>query len=58
MQVPQSQLPSWGHWYLLRMDVASRMLGGDTQMPLLWTLGLNVSAANMSVHIDIKWLLE
>ena len=42
----------------MRMDVASRMLGGDTQMPLLWTLGLNVSAANMSVHIDIKWLLE
>ena len=57
-QVPQSQLPSWELWYLLRMGVASRMLGGVTQMPLLWTLALSLSTANLSVHIAKKWLLE
>lgn len=57
-RVPQAHLPSWGLWYLLRMGVASRMLGGVTQMPLLWTLALNVSTANLSARVAIKWLLE
>ena len=54
---PQAQPPPRGHWYLLRTGMASRILDGVTRLPLPWTLGLHVSAANVSVHIAIRWLL-